>query len=208
MMDPATPAGMEQEGNEDPIALNPTPSPPCKKANHVWVRSPSPFILAQGPVPSTSTSISQVPSTSQLMLTGGSAYVLLDTFQQVLVWEWMTQLEQEMAEMTTTMHCWWDNFVTHYLELSECIMAMEENQQRFINQPFMDEIRLLCEDLSTLEQRGMGHDIDIQLEQSTCHVGHMADIIQGLSMQHHNQGTQTGMDKAGPSGIHGGASDI
>ncbi|KAG6329961.1 hypothetical protein ID866_9128 [Astraeus odoratus] len=129
----STPAGMEQEGNEDPIMLNPTTSPPHKKAHHVQVRSPSPLTLAPGPVPSTSAST----STSQLTPTGGTAYVLLDTFQQVLVWEQMTQLEQEMAEMTTTMHHWQDNFVADYLELNGCIMAMEENQWRFINWPLV-----------------------------------------------------------------------
>ncbi|KAG6327183.1 hypothetical protein ID866_11906 [Astraeus odoratus] len=148
-MDFATPAGMEQEGDEDPITLNPSPSPPHKKAHHVWVRSPSQLTLVPGPVPSTSAST----STSQLVPTGGStltkglaaiptlvqpcqpsAYVLLDAFQQVLVWEQMTQLEQEMAKMTTTMCHWQDNFVANYLELNGCIMAMEENQQRFINQ--------------------------------------------------------------------------
>ncbi|KAG6326075.1 hypothetical protein ID866_13014 [Astraeus odoratus] len=146
-MDPATPAGMEQEGDKDPITLNPTPSPPCKKAHHVWVRYPSPLTLAPGPVPSTSTSTSQLMPIGGSTLTTGlaampilvqpcqpSTYVLLDTFQQVLVWEQMAQLEWEMAEMTTTMHCQWDNFVTDYLELNDHIMAMEENQWRFINQ--------------------------------------------------------------------------
>ncbi|KAG6327983.1 hypothetical protein ID866_11106 [Astraeus odoratus] len=152
-MDPAIPAGMEQEGDEDPITLNLTPSPPHKKAHHVQVRSPSPLTLAPGPVPSTSASM----STSQLAPTGGfmsttglaatptlvqpcqpsegnCTYVLLDTFQQVLVQEQMTQLEQEMAEMTTTMHHWQDSFVTDYLELNGHIMAMEENQWKFIKQ--------------------------------------------------------------------------
>ncbi|KAG6326805.1 hypothetical protein ID866_12284 [Astraeus odoratus] len=38
----------------------------------------------------------------------------------------MTWLECEMAEMTTTMCCWWDNIVSDYLELNQHIMTMEE----------------------------------------------------------------------------------
>ncbi|KAG6326851.1 hypothetical protein ID866_12238 [Astraeus odoratus] len=146
-MDPATPAGMEKEGDEDPITLNPTPSPPCKKAHHVQVRSSSPLTLAPGPIPSASTSTSQlVPTRGSALTTGSaamptlvqphqpSAYILLNTFQQVLVQEWMTQLEWEMAEMTTTMHHWQDNFIADYLELNDHLMVMEENQQRFISQ--------------------------------------------------------------------------
>ncbi|KAG6327101.1 hypothetical protein ID866_11988 [Astraeus odoratus] len=135
---------MEQEGDKDPIALNPTPSPPCKKAHHVQERSPSPLTLAPGPVPSACMSTSQLTPTGGSMSTTGSAatptlvqphqpgegnctYILLDTFQQVLVWEWMTWLEQKMAEMTATMCHWWDNFIADYLELNDCIMVMEEN---------------------------------------------------------------------------------
>ncbi|KAG6326110.1 hypothetical protein ID866_12979 [Astraeus odoratus] len=46
----------------------------------------------------------------------------------------MTQLEQKMAEMTTTMCCWQGNCITDYLELNGHIIAMEENQWRFIKQ--------------------------------------------------------------------------
>ncbi|KAG6327411.1 hypothetical protein ID866_11678 [Astraeus odoratus] len=150
-MDPATPAGMEKEGKEDPIALNPTPSPPHKKAHCVQVRSPSPLTLAPGPVPSASTSTSHLApaggSTSTTALAappsfihprqpgeGNCAYVLVDTFQQVLVQEHMTQLEHEMAEMTRNMCCWWDNIVADYLELNQHVKTMEDNQCKFIQQ--------------------------------------------------------------------------
>ncbi|KAG6329358.1 hypothetical protein ID866_9730 [Astraeus odoratus] len=121
LMDPATPAEMKEEGNEDPIAMMPTLSPP-------W------------PVPSVSM------STSHLTPTGGStltpalaapptlvqpcqpgAYVLVDTFQQVLMWDCMTQLEHEMAEMTSNMCHWWDDIITKYLEPNQCIRTMEDN---------------------------------------------------------------------------------
>ncbi|KAG6329031.1 hypothetical protein ID866_10058 [Astraeus odoratus] len=38
-----------------------------------------------------------------------------------------------MAEMTTTMCHWWDNFTANYLELNECLMTIQECQCRFIN---------------------------------------------------------------------------
>ncbi|KAG6327687.1 hypothetical protein ID866_11402 [Astraeus odoratus] len=146
-MDPATPAEMEEEGDEDLITMMPTPSPPCKKAHHIQVRTPSPLTLAPGPVPSTSM------STSHLTPAGGStsttasaapptlvqphqsgAYVLVDTFQQVLVWEHMTQLEHKMAKMTTNMCHWQDNIITDYLKLNQHIRTMEDNQHEFIRQ--------------------------------------------------------------------------
>ncbi|KAG6326328.1 hypothetical protein ID866_12761 [Astraeus odoratus] len=46
----------------------------------------------------------------------------------------MTWLEQEMTEMTTTMHHWQVNIITDYLELNGHIMAMEKNQPKFIRQ--------------------------------------------------------------------------
>ncbi|KAG6326872.1 hypothetical protein ID866_12217, partial [Astraeus odoratus] len=144
-MDPATPAEMEEEGNEDPITMIPTPSPPCKKAHHIQVRMPSPLTLAPGPVPSTSM------STSHLAPAGGStsttalaalptlvqpcqpgAYMLVDTFQQVLMWDHMTGLEHKMTKMTSNMHHWWDDIVAKYLELNQCIRTMEDNQHKFI----------------------------------------------------------------------------
>ncbi|KAG6328068.1 hypothetical protein ID866_11021 [Astraeus odoratus] len=229
-MDPATPAEMEEEGDKDPITMMPTPSPPHKKAHCVWVRMPSPLTLSPGPVPSTST------STFHLALAGGStsttasaapptllqpcqpvegncAYVLVDTFQQVLMWEHMTWLECEMAKMATTMCCWWDNIISDYLKLNQHIMTMEENQHKFINQPFMNAIQLFYEDLITLEQRVMHHDLDIwlgisQLEQNTHPIGHMVEVVHTLSRQHHDQGTQTWMDEARSSGSHSTASNV
>ncbi|KAG6327565.1 hypothetical protein ID866_11524 [Astraeus odoratus] len=229
-MDPATPAEMEEEDDKDLNTMIPTPFPPCKKAHHVEVRTPSPLTLAPGPVPSVSMSTSNFTPTGGSTLTavsaatttlvqpcqpgeGNCAYVLVDTFQQVLMWECMTWLEHKMAEMTTTICHWQDDIVGDYLELNEHIMTMEENQCRFINQPFMDGIELLCEDLSTLEWRVMGHDINIwlgasQLEQNTCHIGHMAEVIHTLSRQHHDQGMQTGMNKATSSGSHRAVSNL
>ncbi|KAG6325853.1 hypothetical protein ID866_13236 [Astraeus odoratus] len=210
-MDPATPAEMEEEGDKDLIATMPTPSPPHKKTHHIWVRMPSPLTLAPGPVPSMSMSTSHLTPTRGSTLTtastapptlvqpcqpdeGNCAYMLVDTFQQVLVQEHMTWLECEMAEMTTTMHCWWDNIISDYLELNWHIMTMEDNQYKFIMWPFMDAIQLFHEDLGTLEQRVMHHDLEIwlgvsQLEQNTCHISHMAEVIHTLSRQHHDQGT-------------------
>ncbi|KAG6326289.1 hypothetical protein ID866_12800 [Astraeus odoratus] len=229
-MDPATPAEMEEEGNQDLITITPTPSPPCKKAHHVWVRIPSPLALAPGPVPSSSTSTSHLApaggSTSTAALPApatlvqphqpGEAnctYMLVDTFQQVLVWECMTQLEHEMAEMTSNMHCWQDNIIADYLELNQHVRTMEDNQHEFIRWPFMDVLQLFHEDLGTLEQRVICHDLKIQLglpqwEQNTHCIGHMAEVVHTISRQHCDQGMQTWMDKAGSSGSHSMASDV
>ncbi|KAG6325811.1 hypothetical protein ID866_13278 [Astraeus odoratus] len=65
---------------------------------------------------------------------GNRAYMLVDTFQQVLVWEHMTRLEHEMAEMTRNMHCWRDDIVTDYLKLNQHVKTMEDNQCKFIQQ--------------------------------------------------------------------------
>ncbi|KAG6327881.1 hypothetical protein ID866_11208 [Astraeus odoratus] len=226
LMDPAIPAEMEEEGDEDPVAIMTTPSPPCKKAHHVWVRMPSPLTLAPGPVPSMSMSTSHLAPTGGSILTTALAapptlvqpcqpgtYVLVDTFQQVLVWEHMTQLEHEMAEMTSNMHCWWDDIITNYLELNQHVRTMEDIQHKFIRQPFMDVLQLFCEDLGTLEQRVMCHDLEIwlgisQLEQNTCCISHMAEVVHTVSRQHCDQGMQTWMDKAGSSGSHSTASDV
>ncbi|KAG6326347.1 hypothetical protein ID866_12742 [Astraeus odoratus] len=134
VMDPATPAGIEQEGKEDPIALNPTPSPPCKKAHHVWVRSASPLTLAPGPVPPMSM------STSHLALTGGSTLTAASAAPPSLVQpcqpgegiERMTWLEHEVAKMTRNMHHWQDDIVADYLELNQHVKTMEDNQRKFI----------------------------------------------------------------------------
>ncbi|KAG6326083.1 hypothetical protein ID866_13006 [Astraeus odoratus] len=125
----------------------------------------------------------------------------------------MTQLECEMAKMTTSMCHWWDNIITNYLKLNQHIMTMEENQHKFIKQPFMDAIQLFCEDLSTLEQRVMHYDLEIwlgvsQLEQNTHCISHMAEVVHTLSRQHHDQGMQTGMDKARSSESHRVASNL
>ncbi|KAG6326418.1 hypothetical protein ID866_12671 [Astraeus odoratus] len=206
-MDPATPAEMEEEGNKDPITMIPTPSPPHKKAHCIWVRMPSPLTIAPGPVPSASMSTSNLTSTGGSTLIAASAapptlvqpcqpgtYMFVDTFQQVLVWDHMTWLEHEMAEMTRNMCCWWDNIIAKYLKLNQCIRTMEDNQWEFIRWPFMDSIQLFHDDLGTLEQRVMHHDLEIQLgvsqlEQSTHHIGHMAEVVHTLSRQHHDQGT-------------------
>ncbi|KAG6326923.1 hypothetical protein ID866_12166 [Astraeus odoratus] len=65
---------------------------------------------------------------------GNCAYVLVDTFQQVLVWDCMTRLEHKWAKMTSNMHCWWDNIVAKYLELNQHVRTMEDNQHEFIRQ--------------------------------------------------------------------------
>ncbi|KAG6327369.1 hypothetical protein ID866_11720 [Astraeus odoratus] len=164
LMDPATPAEMEEEGDKDLIAMMPTPSPPCKKAHHIHVRTPSPLTLAPGPVPSMSMSTSHLAPTGGSTLTTASAacptlvqpcqpgtYVLVDTFQQVLMQEHMTWLECKMAKMTTSMHHWWDDIITNYLEHNQHVMIMEDNQHKFIKWPFMDAIQLFCEDLPRAE---------------------------------------------------------
>ncbi|KAG6326667.1 hypothetical protein ID866_12422, partial [Astraeus odoratus] len=154
LMDPATPAEMEEEGNEDPITIMPTPSPPCKKAHHIQVRMPSPLTLAPGPVPSMSMSTSHLTPAGGSSLTaasaapptlvqphqpgaGNCAYMLVDTFQQVLIWECMTWLEYKMAEMTSNMCHWQDDIVADYLKLNQHIRTMEDNQHKFIRCSFM-----------------------------------------------------------------------
>ncbi|KAG6326882.1 hypothetical protein ID866_12207, partial [Astraeus odoratus] len=143
LMDPATPAEMEEEGDQDLITIMPTPSPPHKKAHHIWVRMPSPLTLAPGPVSSTSTSTSHLTSTGGSTSTTASAApsTLVQpcqpgkgnhTFQQVLVQEHMTQLEHEMAKMTSNIHHWWDDIITNYLELNQHVRTMEDNQCKFI----------------------------------------------------------------------------
>ncbi|KAG6325916.1 hypothetical protein ID866_13173, partial [Astraeus odoratus] len=149
LMDPATPAEMEEEGDEELITIMPTSSPPPKKAQHIWVRMPSPLTLAPGPVPSMSMSTSHLApaqgSTSTAALAapltlvqphqpdeGNCAYMLVDTFQQVLMWDRMTQLEHEMAEMTSNMHHWWDDIIAEYLDLNQHVRTMEDNQHEFI----------------------------------------------------------------------------
>ncbi|KAG6326769.1 hypothetical protein ID866_12320 [Astraeus odoratus] len=140
-MNPATPAEMEEEGDQDLITIMPTPSPPYKKAHHVQVRMPSLLALAPGPVPSSSMSTSHLASaegsTSTTALAAPAtlvqpcqpgAYMTVNTFQQVLVQDHMTQLKHEMAEMTSNMHCWWDNIVAKYLDLTQHVRTMEDNQ--------------------------------------------------------------------------------
>ncbi|KAG6327009.1 hypothetical protein ID866_12081 [Astraeus odoratus] len=225
LMDPATPAEMKEEGDKDLIAMIPTPSPPHKKVHHVWVRTPSPPTLALGPVPSASTSTSHLAPTRGSTSTTASAapptlvqpcqpgtYMFVDTFQQVLMWDHMTQLEHEMAEMTSNMCHWWDNIITEYLDLNQHVRTMEDNQHKFIRQPFMDAIQLFHDNLSILEQRVIHHDLEIQLGvsqlENTHHIGHMVEVVHTLSRQHHDQGMQTWMDKARSSGSHSAAPDL
>ncbi|KAG6326374.1 hypothetical protein ID866_12715, partial [Astraeus odoratus] len=100
-MDPATPAEMEEEGDQDPIAITPTPSPPHKKPHCIQPHQPG---------------------------EANCAYMPVDTFQQVLMQEHMTWLEHKMAKMTSNMCHWWDDIVTNYLKLNQCIRTMEDNQ--------------------------------------------------------------------------------
>ncbi|KAG6328812.1 hypothetical protein ID866_10277 [Astraeus odoratus] len=179
-----------------PMSENAFSTDPCTRARPIHI--PTSHLTPAGG--STLTAASAAPPTLVQPCQpseGNCTYVVVDTFQQVLVQECMTWLEHKMAKMTTTMCCWWDDIIGDYLKLSEHIMTMEENQHRFINQPFMDAIELLHEDLGVS-----------QLEQNTCHVGHMAEVIHTLSRQHCDQGMQTGMDKAGSSGSHRAASDL
>ncbi|KAG6328105.1 hypothetical protein ID866_10984 [Astraeus odoratus] len=207
LMDPATLAEMEEEGNEDLITITPTPSPPWPVPS--MSMSTSHLAPAGG---STSTAASAAPSTLVQPHQPGT-YMLVNTFQQVLMWECITQLEHEMAEMTSNMCCWWDDIVANYLKLNQCIRTMEDNQHAFIRQPFMDVLQLFYEDLGTLEQRVMCHDLELwlgvsQLEQNTCHISHMAEVIHTVFRQHHDQGMQTWIDEAGSSGSHSMASDV
>ncbi|KAG6325922.1 hypothetical protein ID866_13167, partial [Astraeus odoratus] len=182
------------------------------------------------PVPSTSTSTSHLTPTGGSTSTTASAapptlvqphqpgegnctYMLVDTFQQVLMWDHMTWLDHKMAKMTSNMHCWQDDIVAKYLDLNQHIRTMEDNQHKFIRQHFMDAIQLFHDDLGTLEQRVIHHDLKIQLgvsqlEENTCHISHMAEAVHTLSRQHHDQGMQTWMDKAGSSGSHSVAPNL